>query len=149
MSGITAISPNGLVDAGSSSPVNTASGFLTKEQISFGLTGSPMSAIWSLSKPSTSGSACSIIGASSLNPVLTPDTEGVYVVSCLVDGSTTYVLTLSIVASSSVSTISALHLLPADPVQIPTPRSGATVFFNLLTSEIAAKYPDGNIVNLT
>lgn len=145
MSGITAQSASRSVLAGGTSPTNTASGFLTKEQISFGITGSPLSAVWSVSKPHNSGTYVNISNAISLNPVLTPDKEGVYVISCLVDGVTTYTLTLGVVESSVVSTISSIHFLPCFNVQITAPRSGYTLFYSIENDGLSVKLPDDSV----
>jgi hypothetical protein len=145
MSGITAQSATTTLASGSTQADNTTSGYVTKEQIVLGVTGSPVSVLWSLSKPYNSNPACSISDPYSLTPVLTPDKEGIYTISCVVDGATQYILRISAVDTSAVSTISSIHLLPSQDVQIPTPRSGAIIFFSSDSNSLAVKLIDGTV----
>lgn len=145
MSGITAVSATKSVDAGSTTVDNSVIGFVSKEQISLGLTGSPTTALWSISKPINSGSYCTISDENSVNPVFTPDVEGIFTVSCLVDGSTTYILRFSIVNIAVTSAISAIHFLPCLNSQIPTPSSGVTVFFSSESGQMSKKSTNGTV----
>ncbi len=139
MSGITAVSATTTLDAGSTTADNTVSGFVSKEQIALGLTGSPATALWSLSKPSTSGSSCRLDDETSLRPLFSPDVDGVFVVSCLVDGTTTYVLRFSVVSTAITSAVSAFHFLPCLNAQVPTPSSGRTIFFSIDSGVMSQK----------
>ncbi len=148
MAGITAISATKTLGSGDTSADNTTSGYVSKEQISLGLTGSPVTALWSLSKPNASGSSCQLDDETSLTPKFSPNVEGMYVVSCLVDGSTTYILRISAVDTTITSAISAIHFLPCLNSQIPTPRSGRTVFFSSDSGAMSQKLPDGTVSSL-
>ncbi len=109
------------------------------------MTGSPTEILWTLSKPLNSGIACSLDDPTSLRPLISPDVEGIYVLSCLVDGATTYTLTISIANVSVVSVISAIHLLPARNSQIPTPRSGGIIFFSSDSDSLSIKFNDDSV----
>lgn len=148
MAGITAVSATKTLDSGSTTADNTATGFVSKEQISLGLTGSPLSALWSLSKPNGSGSACRLDDESSLRPSFSPDVEGTFVASCLVDGATIYVLRFAIVNIATTSAISAIHFLPRSNSQIPTPSSGVTVFFSSDSGVMSQKSSAGTVTAL-
>lgn len=145
MSGITAQSATKTLGSGDTSVDNSTFGYVTKEQISLGLTGSPTTALWSLSKPSNSGAACLIDNSTSLSPLFSPDVEGTYVITCVVDSSITYVLRIDIVNVSVVSVISAIHILPCQNSQIPVPRSGVTIFFSSDSDGLAIKLSDGSV----
>lgn len=148
MSGITAISATKTLGAGDTISDNTVSGFVSKEQISLGITGSPIDALWSISKPSTSSSACKLDDVTSLRPKFSPDVDGVFVVSCLVDGSTTYILRFAITNTAVTSAISAIHFLPCLNSQIPTPSSGVTVFFSSDSGVMSQKLTNGTVLAL-
>lgn len=145
MSGITAISASKILGADDTTPNNSTSGYVTKEQISLGLTGSPLTAQWSLSKPSISSSACQLTSDDSLATLFTPDQPGLYVISCLVDGVTTYTLSISALAISTVTAVSAIHLLPSADSQIPTPRSGVIIYFSSNSNKVSQKLNDGTV----
>lgn len=145
MAGITAVSATTTLGASEALPDNSVSDFVSKEQISLGLSGSPTSATWSLSKPSRSGSACALDDDTSLRPKFSPDVDGIYVVSCLVDESTTYVLRISVAQTAIINTISCLHFLPCANSQIPTPSSGVNLFYSSDSDSLAQKRSDGTV----
>ena len=148
MSGITAQSATTTLGAVDTTPTNTVSGFVSKEQIALGLTGSPTSALWSVSKPSNSGAASVLIGETGISALFSPDVEGTYVISCLVDGVTTYTLVLPVVNTAFTSALSAIHFLPCSNAQIPTPRSGVTVFFSSDSGVMSQKTTSGTVTAL-
>lgn len=145
MAGITAQSATKTLAAGDTTPDNIVSGFVTKEQITFGVTGSPTTLVWSLAKPSSSGTAASLDTTTGSTPLLTPDVEGYFTVSVLVDGVTTYVLRVGVVSVVNASTISALRFLPMLNAQVPVPQTGATQFYSLDLDAMALKYPDNSV----
>lgn len=146
MSGITAQSATKTLAAGDTVVDNSVSGYVSKEQISLGLTGTPTTALWSISKPNTSGSSCQIDDDTSLRPKFSPNAEGIYVISCLVDGITTYVLRIYVVSVAVTTSISAIHFLPCSNAQIPTPRSGVTQFFSSDSGVMSQKLTDGTVI---
>lgn len=145
MAGITAVSATTTLGASETLPDNSISDFVSKEQISLGLSGSPTTALWSLSKPSRSGSATGFDDDTSLRPKFSPDVDGVYVISCLVDGATTYVLRISVLQTSIVNTISCLHFLPCANSQIPTPNSGVNLFYSSDSDSLSIKLSNGTV----
>lgn len=149
MAGITAISATKTLDAGGTTPDNAVGSYITKEQISLGLTGSPLSAVWSISKPSSSGLGSKLVSTTALTSAFTPDTEGIYTVSCLVDGVTTYILRIGVLSVANVSAISCLHLLPCSSSQIPVPRSGVMLFYDLDSEKLSIKLPDDSVQEVT
>lgn len=145
MAGITAQSATKTLAADDTTEDNTVTGFVTKEQIVFGVTGTPASVLWSISKPSASGSACDLDTRTGLTPVLTPDVADYYTIHCLVDGTTSYILRMAIVSTANASTISALRWLPMSNAQIPAPPTGATQFYSTDLDAMAFKYPDDSV----
>ena len=148
MAGITAVAVTGSLLAGDTLADKTVTGFITKEQVTLGVTGSPTTLLWTLSKPSNSGTACRLSNVSASSPVFTPDVEGNYVVTCTVDSITFYRLTMSIVSIANTSTISALRFLPMTHAQVPAPRSGSTLFFSSELSKLAIKLPDDSVAGI-
>lgn len=143
MSGITAVSATETLDAASTSVDHSVSGFVTKEQISLGLTGSPVKARWTISKPSNSSGACELDSKSQLSARFTPDVDGLYTVSCIIDDVTLYVLRIAAVSLANISTISVLHLLPCADEQVPVPTSGVMLYFSSTSGLLSKKKPDG------
>ncbi len=123
---------------------NSVSGYIVGEQVT--LTASPAgsSYAWALSKPSgaTARSDLSATGSSSVT--FTPDVGGYYVASVDVSG-TTYVLRLAAVAIGTVSSVSALRLMPLADSQVPTPASGAALYFSSTQGAPAVKLPNGSV----
>ncbi len=145
MAGITAQSATKTHAAGSTSADLAVSGFVTKEQISLGVTGTPGTCQWSLSKPSNSGSGCALDTPNQIICKFSPDVDGLYTVSCLVDGVTTYVLRIAVLNISNISFLSVVHLLPCTDSQVPIPRSGIMLYFSSNTNLLSIKKSDGSI----
>ncbi len=145
MAGITAQSATKTHAAGSTSADLSISGYVTKEQISLGVTGTPTTCQWSLSKPSNSGLGSGLDTPNQLTCKFTPDVDGLYTVSCLVDGATTYVLRIAALNVANISFLSAIHLLPCADSQVPVPRSGIMLYFSSETNMLSIKKSDGSI----
>lgn len=123
-------------------------GYLARERITLTVTGSPDAVLWGLSKPNSSGSVSGIDAPTDPTCTFSPDVEGYYVVTCLVDGETLYILRIAVVQVTSISTVGAFRLAPVAEVSVPAPASGATVFYSLDRHAVVAKASDGSITTL-
>jgi len=125
---------------------NSVSGYLASEPITLALTGSPVSARWSLSRPVASGGGCVLGDPDALSTSFTPDAEGFYVATCVVDGTTSYVIRIGVAQLAHVSTIAALRFMPVSDASVPTPALGRTLFCSSDNGGMSAKLPDGSVV---
>ncbi len=133
--------------SGATAPDNTATGYIVGEQITFTAYPAGSSYSWALARPSGATERSSLSDATSASVTLTPDIEGFYTLTCIVDG-TTYVLRLAAVSVGVVSTLGALRLNPLLPEQVPTPSAGMTIFYSSQHSTLTAKDSAGNLLTL-
>lgn len=145
MAGIMANSASETMVSGDTSADNTTSGYLTKESIGLTVTGSGSTFLWSLSKPTASGLTSALSSTDESSSGFTPDVDGYYVVTCLVDGTTLYVLRVAVADVSPVGTVTALRFLPVANATVPTPAAGATVFYSIEVGGLAKKLADGTV----
>lgn len=131
--------------AGDTSADNAVTGFVTRERITLSVTGSPDAVSWGLARPSGSGSACELSDSDSETPTITPDVEGYYVVTCLLDGVTSYVLRFSVTQVAHITTLSAIRFMPIPNAAIPSPATGRSLFCSEELDGLAVKLPDGSV----
>jgi hypothetical protein len=148
MAGIMANSASVTMDAGDTSADKSLGGYLSRETITLSVTPSGSTYSWALAKPTTSGVTCALRGATTDSPSFTPDVEGYYVVTCLVDGETSYVFRAAVASVSAVSSLTALRFMPAADDTIPTPAVGATLFYSSDLDSLAYKLPNGTVTAL-
>lgn len=145
MAGILANSVSKTMVAGDTAVDNTTSGFVALEDVALSTTGTPTSRAWGLSKPSNSTRRCVLSSDSDASPTFTPDVGGYYVVTCVVDGTTVYILRVSVSAIGEVTTQTAIRLTPIANAAVPTPATGRTVYFSSDASALVEKRPDGTV----
>jgi hypothetical protein len=143
MSGILANSTSKTMLAGATSADNAQSGYVALEDITLSVTPTASSYAWAIAKPSNSTARAVLSSTTDASPSFTPDVEGFYTLTCVVDSVTTYVLRVAVLAIGSVSTLSAVKLLPIANVQVPTPATGRTIFSSSDLNDLAQKLPDG------
>lgn len=131
--------------AGDTAVDKSISGFVTRERITLSVTGSPGAVSWGLAKPSGSSSVCEISDSDALTPTFSPDVEGYYVVTCLLDGVTAYVLRLSATQVAHITTLTAIRFMPVPNAAIPSPATGRSLFCSEELDGMAVKDPDGNV----
>jgi len=123
MAGILASSASKSMVAASSP--ETQSGYVANERISLSTTPTGDTYAWSLCVPSGSAVARSALSDEGIaSPKFTPDVPGVYVITCTVDGSTTYTLTLSVTAVAIVQVAQVFRYSPVEDAAVPTPALG-------------------------
>ncbi len=145
MAGIMANSVSATMIADDTAEDNSSSGYIDKERITLTVTGSGDSFLWSLSKPATSGLACSLASTDQAATTFVPDADGYYVITCLVNGTTLYVLRIGVAQVSVVSSLTALRLVPVANSLIPSPAVGATIFYSADLDGVAKKLPNGTV----
>jgi len=148
MAGILANSVSQSMDAGDTSADNAVSGYLTRERIALTVTGTPDRVAWSLAKPTSSGSACDLSTPNDISTNFSPDVEGYYVISCVVDGATSYVLRVAVAQVTAVTTLTSIRLMPVSEASVSAPPTGATLFYSSDQDAVAAKLSDNSVVLL-
>jgi hypothetical protein len=148
MAGIMANSATETMVAGDTSVDKAVSGYLTRETIALTLTGSPTSARWSLAKPTTSGSITRLSETDELSTSFSPDVEGYYTVTCVIDDTTSYVLRVAVAQIAAVSTLTTVRLMPLADAQVPAPATGQTLFFSSDVESLVAKDSTGTVTSL-
>lgn len=147
MAGIMANSASVTMGAGDTSADKSVSSYLSKETITLSVT-SGDSFSWGLAKPTASGTTSRLSSSTDASVTLTPDVEGYYVVTCLVDNTTSYVIRIGVSQVSAVTSLTAIRLMPTENATIPTPAFGATLFFSIEEDAVAVKLPNGTVTAL-
>lgn len=129
--------------AGDTSADNSVTGFVTREQIALTVTGTPSVVAWNLARPSASVAALSDFDDVSIS--FTPDVEGFYVITCVLDGTTSYVLRVSVTQVAHITTLSAVRFMPIPSASVPVPATGRTLFCSVEEDGLAVKLPDGTV----
>ncbi len=149
MSGILANSVSKTMVSGDTAADQVTSGFVALEEITLTTTGTPTSYVWGLSKPSGSTARTALSSTTAASPTFTPDVEGYFVVTCLLDGTTLYILRIAVADDASVTTVSTLKFLPIADSLVPVPATGRTVYYSSTQSALVEKRPDNTVHVIT
>lgn len=129
------------------------SGFLKNERITLSAVPPGAGRVWSLSAPSASSPASSALDDDQdTNPAFTPDVAGYYTVSVLIDGTTTYVLRISVSPIAVARQAEAINFQPLEDSQVPAPTIGRTVYCSATQGGVLVeKRPDNSVhvINVT
>ena len=142
MAGILA---NSVTQTMSSASVDASqAGYLNAEQITLSTTPTGSSYAWSLSRPSGSIAARSALSSDSdAAPTFTPDVAGYWVISCLVDGTTSYVLRISVTSLAVQTSTQAFRLSPVTDSQVEAPTVGLALYCSSTQGNVlCVKDPD-------
>jgi hypothetical protein len=145
MSGILANSSSKTMIAGDTAVDQTTSGFVELDEISLSTTGTPTSYAWGIAKPAASTDRAVLSSRTDASPVFTPDVEGYYTVTCVVNGTTVYILRIAVARVGTVSTLSVLRFTPLTDASVPTPATGRSVYFSIDAGAMVEKRPDGTV----
>jgi hypothetical protein len=115
---------------GVTSADNSAGSYLKGEQITLSTTGSPTSYSWSLAKPAGSTTSCDLSGDDDASVLFTPDVAGYYTAVCVVDGTTTYILRMSVIDVSLTTMAQGFRLMPILAASVPVPSLGTVVYYD-------------------
>ena len=125
------------------------SGYILNEQVTLSLTVSGTSWLWGQSVPNEAGASRAALDApTSATPRFTPPAAGVYVLTCLVDGTTTYVLRVSVTATAVTQAMQALRFSPVADTQVPAPAVGGALYFSSTQNAFVVKDPSGDLFTL-
>ncbi len=152
MAGILANSAAEQMVAGDTSATNSRSGYIVGEQITLSVSPSASSYSWAQAIPSASAPARSRLSETDQSTAkFTPDVGGTYVVTCLVDGVTSYTLVLTVTNTAVVDLAEVLRLSPVRDSQVASPTLGLALYFSSTQDALTVKDPDGNLftVDLT
>jgi hypothetical protein len=142
MAGILANSASAQMVAGDTSPTNSRSGFIVGEQITLGITPAG-ECVWGQSIPRASAPARSKLNDdTAAAPKFTPDVGGTYVVTVVVDGTTTYTLVLAVVNTAVIDLGEGIRLSPVADAQVPAPTLGRVLYFSSTQDALVVKLPD-------
>ena len=131
--------------AGDTAIDKSVSGYITGEQIVLTTNPTGTTYVWAATKPAGASGRSSLSAADGASVVFTPDVEGVYLVTCTVDGSTAYVIRIACVQIGVVSFLGAIRFLPLANTQVPTPSSGVSVYFSSDAGALVQKRTDGTV----
>ena|SRR6478736_7449124 len=127
MAGILANSSSHTMVSGSAD--NTQAGYLASEQITLSANPTASSYSWGISRPAGSSAARSALsGDTDANVTFTPDLPGYWVITCTVDGTTSYVLRLTVTSLAVQTAAQCLRLSPVADAQVEAPAVGVAVF---------------------
>lgn len=130
----------------SSSADDSASGYLTSEQVTLSVSPTGTTYEWGLSIPSGSVALRSGLTDTDIaSPRFSPDVAGYYTLTCIVDGSTLYVLRISVTQAAASTSLEALRLQPKVPAAVTAPSSGSALFHNDTVGLLAVKSSTGTV----
>ena len=146
MAGITATSVTTSLVAGDTSTDKNIAGFIVGEKITLGLTSAGTTRTWSLGAPNGSAVAKSALSDDSgTAPYFTPDVAGYYVLTCIIDGTTTYILRIACAAQASVDQAGSIRFAPLADGEVPTPVAGVTLYYSSTQSALCIKTTAGAV----
>jgi hypothetical protein len=149
MAGILANSASETMTAGDTSVDNSRSGYVVGERVTLSVTPTGTTYVWGLAKPSGSTSRSDLSDTTSASPVFVPDYSGTWTITCVVDGSTAYVLRITATAVAITSVANAHRFSPTQNNSIPAPSLGLTLFCSSDASdELRVKDPSGAVLTL-
>lgn len=149
MAGILANSASETMTAGDTAADNTHAGYIVNEQITLSTTPTGTTYVWSLSKPSGATSRSDLSDSTSASVVFVPDFAGTWTVTCIVDGTTTYVLRLTATAVAITSVANAHRFSPVTDNAIPSPATGLTLYCSSdASNKMRLKNPSGTVLSL-
>lgn len=147
MAGIMASSATETMVSGDTAADNSHAGYIASEMTTLSVTPSGSSYSWGQSIPSGSATARSGLSSTTdASPTFTPDVAGEWVVTCLVDGTTTYVLRLSVTAIATTTMAEAFRLQPVADSAVSAPAGSILALYNSSTQNgLAVKNSDGTV----
>lgn len=145
MAGILANSPSKTMASGDTSADKTASGYVAGERITLTVTPSGTNYEWSQARPSGSSARAQLSGATGASVTFAPDVGGTYVVTCIVDGSTTYVIRITCQSPTISEPVEAVRLSPRTDASVPAPAAGRTLYYSSDQGKLVTKDSAGTV----
>lgn len=149
MAGILANSASETMTAGDTAADNTRAGYVVGEQVTLSTTPTGTTYSWALAKPSGATSRSDLSDTTSASVSFVPDYAGTWTITCIVDGSTTYVLRITATAVAITSVANAHRLAPVTNNSVPAPALGLTLFCSSdASNQLRAKNAAGTVLTL-
>jgi hypothetical protein len=145
MAGISAASASKTTTG--SSVAYAASGWIRQERITLGtFPVASSSYVWELTNPNGSSSAKAYLSSkTSSSPNFVPDVGGTYVVTCVVDGSSSYSATMSVLDTAVSEPVEALRFTPRADAQVAAPSLGRATYYSSNEAALVEKDPSGTV----
>lgn len=135
--------------AADTSASDVESGYITSEQIALSTSPTGTTYVWALAVPSGSVLARSALTSDdTATSAFTPDVAGEYVVTCVVDSTTSYVIRCSVANAAAASAIGAIRFLPIADSTVQTPSTGRVLYYSSTQSKMATKDASGTVRTL-
>lgn len=149
MAGILANSASETMVSGDTSVDNTRAGYVVGEQITLSVTPTGSTYVWGLSRPEGATSRSDLSDKTDVSPVFVPDFPGVWLVTCVVDSTTTYVIRLTATAIAITSVANAHRFSPTTNNSIPAPATGLTLYCSSdASNQFRVKNTSGTVLSL-
>ncbi len=130
----------------------SVSNYVAGERITLSTTPTGTDYVWSIAQPSGSSRARSALSAETgASVTFAPDVGGTYLVTCVVDSTTTYVIRITCQAAAIAEPVEAVRFSPRTDASIPAPAAGVTMYYSSTQSALVVKTAAGTVytVNLT
>lgn len=149
MAGILANSASETMTAGDTAVDNARAGYVVNEQVTLSTTPTGTTYVWSMAKPSGATSRSDLSDTTSASVEFVPDYAGTWTITCVVDGSTTYVLRITATAVAITSVANAHRFSPITDNSVPAPATGLTLFCSSdASNKMRLKNTAGTVLSL-
>ena len=148
MAGIMANSVSVTMVSGDTSADNTSSGYVADEQISLSATPTGTTYQWAMAKPAGASASSDLSADDEATCTFTPDVAGDWLVSVIVDSTTTYVIRCSVTATATGYVIEAMRFPPKLASAVSAPATGGATFYDSTTGLLSIKRSTGTVRTL-
>lgn len=145
MAGIKANSASVTMVDADTSVDSSISGYLAGEQVTLSVTPTGTTYQWEIAKPSDATSRSDLTDDDSATVKFTPDVDGYFTVSVTVNGTTSYVLRISVADVAYTPDVSGLRFMPVADSSVTAPATGRVGYYSATQSLPVTKDSDGNV----
>jgi hypothetical protein len=152
MSGILANSSSRPMLGAETAADKSVSNYVAGERITLSTTPTGTAYAWSLAAPTSSSVARSALSAETgASVTFVPDVGGTFMVTCVVDSTTTYVIRMTAQSAAIAEPVEAIRFSPRTDASIPAPAAGVAMYYSSDQDALCVKDPDGDVstVDLT
>ena len=127
MAGILCNSVSKTMLSGDTAADKVVTEYVSHERISLSVFPTGTTYQWSMAAPTDSATARSRLSDDTgATPTFIPDVAGIYLIACIVDGVTTYVIRVTVTSTAIAHLAEAIRLTPKADTAIPAPAAGRT-----------------------
>ena len=130
MAGIIASSATKVMLSGDTAADKVVTGYIVSESIALSTHPTGTAWSWGIAKPSGATVRSNLSATDTAAPSFVPDEEGYWVVTVTVDGTTTYVIRIAVLAVSQATITQAMRCSPVAEATVPAPPVGEALFFS-------------------